>query len=179
MASRAATRRPWPRRAPSLSRAERRFAAAPISRRRCCQGAINRALAHGSRAAKCRGGPRPLPRAPRDRGRRGRRRRVPPPAGPLVVFLNHPFWGPVMRRVGGRLAASLAGAPREATITYLHPVLSGIFDAVPLLERVRADAPGAGCAVWRTRAPRPVGEALAAQPAAASAGAAGVSRIAS
>jgi SAM-dependent methyltransferase len=78
------------------------------------------------------------------------------PPEPLVVFLNHPFWGPVMRRVAARLAASLAEVPREAVVVYLNPVQPGIFDAVPLLERVRAGEGVAECIVWRTRAPRPV-----------------------
>jgi len=78
--------------------------------------------------------------------------RLPP--GPLVVFLNHPFWGPAMRRVAAGLAASLAGAPREAVVVYLNPALPEAFDALPVLERVPAGG-AAGCALWRTRAPRP------------------------
>ena len=113
MASRAATRRPWPRRAPSLSRAERRFAGAPISRRRCCQWAINRALAQVAQrnAAVVRAR---FPGRPAIEVVEGDAAAFRLPPGPLVVFLNHPFWGPVMRRV----AASL-----------LNPALPEAFDA--------------------------------------------------
>lgn len=93
------------------------------------------------------------------------------PQEPLVIFLNHPFWVPVMRQVSSSLAMSLTQAPREAFILYVNPVLSEVFDAMPLLERViiapsdarEEEHPGV-CVrdervmehiIWRTRVPRP------------------------
>ena len=96
--------------------------------------------------------------------------RLPPE--PLVVFLNHPFWAPVLRQVMGNLAASLAEAPREVLVLYLNPVLSKVLDETPWLERVTTAVPGAdppahpdaggpsapptGPAVWGAQA-RPTG----------------------
>ena len=65
------------------------------------------------------------------------------PPEPLVVFLNHPFWAPVLRQVVGNLAASLAEAPREVLVLYLNPVLSKVLDEAPWLERVATALPGA------------------------------------
>ncbi len=83
------------------------------------------------------------------------------PLEPLIIFLNHPFWGPAMRQVSRNLMESLTAAPREAIIFYVNPVLSEIFDAVPLLERVCTDTTDArdervaDYIIWRTRMPCP------------------------
>jgi hypothetical protein len=49
--------------------------------------------------------------------------RYEPPAGPLIVFLYHPFRDPVAAEVMARLNASLAASPRPAAILYGHPTL--------------------------------------------------------
>lgn len=45
------------------------------------------------------------------------------PAGPLVVYLYHPFGAPLAAEVIGRLVAALAEAPRPVAILYGHPTM--------------------------------------------------------
>jgi SAM-dependent methyltransferase len=52
-----------------------------------------------------------------------------PPPTPLVAYFYNPFGEPVMRAVAARLEASLAAAPRDAWIVYVHPDHRAVFDA--------------------------------------------------
>ena len=49
---------------------------------------------------------------------------VPLPAGPLLLFLYHPFAGPVMKRFLAHLLASFAAEPREMILLYANPELA-------------------------------------------------------
>ncbi len=50
-----------------------------------------------------------------------------PPAGPIVLFLYHPFAEAIAEQVMDRLRSSLAGAPRPVAILYGHPTLQPRF----------------------------------------------------
>jgi SAM-dependent methyltransferase len=50
------------------------------------------------------------------------------PAGPLVIYLYHPFPDAIAERVLARIRASLADAPRPVAILYGHPTLQRCID---------------------------------------------------
>ena len=85
-----------------------------------------------------------------------------PPAGPLIVFLYHPFRAPIAAQVMARLRASLEAAPRPVAILYGHPSVQppfadAIFDHERMFARVAQDAPRPGhprpgWSVWSNRA---------------------------
>ena len=56
------------------------------------------------------------------------------PTGPLVLFLFHPFAGPVMRRFLLRLRRALDHEPREVWLVYVHPELEALLRAQAWLE---------------------------------------------
>jgi SAM-dependent methyltransferase len=58
------------------------------------------------------------------------------PAGPLVIFLWHPFVGPVFEKVMQNLADSLARDPREVYVVYLKPEFAELVAKVPGLNRL-------------------------------------------
>ncbi len=53
------------------------------------------------------------------------------PAGPLVLFLYHPFAGPVMRRFLNHVKAAVAAEPREVYLLYANPELAPEIAATP------------------------------------------------
>lgn len=55
------------------------------------------------------------------------------PAGDLVIYLSHPFWKPVMRRVVRTIEAALRSEPRRITVIYCGALLRSLFDRSPLL----------------------------------------------
>ena len=59
---------------------------------------------------------------------------APLPAGPLVVWIYHPFAAPVMRRFLAHLQASLRAEPREAWLLYINPELNPMLRALPWLR---------------------------------------------
>jgi SAM-dependent methyltransferase len=50
------------------------------------------------------------------------------PAGPLVVYMYHPFREPIAEAAIAQLVASLDKAPRPAAVLYCHPTLQPCFD---------------------------------------------------
>ena len=70
------------------------------------------------------------------------------PREPLALFLNHPFWKPVMERVAANLERSLSEAPRPVFVLYLNPMLAELLEQIHALERVQSGAAGM---LWRTR----------------------------
>lgn len=58
------------------------------------------------------------------------------PAGPLVVYLYHPFCRPVLERVLRNLGQSLADQPREAAVVYINLELRDVLDRAVFLKRV-------------------------------------------
>lgn len=58
------------------------------------------------------------------------------PAGPLVVYLYHPFCRPVLDQVLANLARSLAKDPRELVILYINHELRDALDRAPFLRQV-------------------------------------------
>jgi SAM-dependent methyltransferase len=58
------------------------------------------------------------------------------PAGPLVVYLYHPFCRPVLEKVVRNLGRSLAEQPRAAAIIYINHELRDELDRTPFLEQV-------------------------------------------
>ena len=57
------------------------------------------------------------------------------PAGPVVVYLYHPFRGEVARQVLDRVIASVEAAPRPAALLYCHPTLQPRIDPAELESR--------------------------------------------
>jgi SAM-dependent methyltransferase len=49
------------------------------------------------------------------------------PAEPLVVFLYHPFFGDVMRKVARRLTQDVTAHPRPVQIVYLNPLCRDVW----------------------------------------------------
>jgi SAM-dependent methyltransferase len=58
------------------------------------------------------------------------------PAGPLVVYLYHPFCRPVLEKVVRNLGRSLAQEPRDAAIIYINHELRDVLDRAPYLQQV-------------------------------------------
>jgi SAM-dependent methyltransferase len=73
------------------------------------------------------------------------------PREPLALFLNHPFWRPVMKRVVDNLERSLIEAPRPLFVLYVNPVLAEMFEQISKLERIHEGAEGM---LWRARSAR-------------------------
>lgn len=92
------------------------------------------------------------------------------PAGPMVVYLYHPFCRPVLERVLRNLEDALASSPRKVWVLYINAELGDVLDRAPFLERIwaetlemesadrLADRVGSSqeeCVLYRTRAARP------------------------
>jgi SAM-dependent methyltransferase len=58
------------------------------------------------------------------------------PAGPLVVYLYHPFCRPVLDKVLRNLGRSLAEEPRDAAVIYINHELRDALDHAPFLRRI-------------------------------------------
>lgn len=58
------------------------------------------------------------------------------PEAPLVVFLYHPFLGPVLRRVLRRLEEGVGRQPREVYLLYANPTYDEIMAEFPFLEQL-------------------------------------------
>jgi hypothetical protein len=61
------------------------------------------------------------------------------PEGPLVVFMWHPFTGPVFERVIANLEKSLEQDPREVYLVYLKPDFEHVLAASQWLSKIRED----------------------------------------
>ncbi len=57
------------------------------------------------------------------------------PAGPLVLYLYHPFCKPVLERVLRNLETSLSVNPRDAAVIYINLELRDVLDRADFLER--------------------------------------------
>ena len=57
------------------------------------------------------------------------------PPVPLVIFMWHPFVGPVFERVMQNLEDSLLRDPREVYIVYLKPELRHVIERIPSLQK--------------------------------------------
>jgi SAM-dependent methyltransferase len=60
----------------------------------------------------------------------------PFPAGPLVVYLYHPFCRPVLDKVIANLSQSLAHEPRDVAVLYINHELHDLLDRAPFLQQV-------------------------------------------
>ena len=58
------------------------------------------------------------------------------PKEPLVIFMWHPFVGPVFERVMENLAASLRKDPREVYVVYLKPEFEHLVERIPSLNKL-------------------------------------------
>jgi hypothetical protein len=58
------------------------------------------------------------------------------PAVPLVIFMWHPFVGPVFERVMQNLEESLRRDPREVYIVYLKPEFGHVIERIPSLQKL-------------------------------------------
>ena len=58
------------------------------------------------------------------------------PAAPLVIFMWHPFVGPVFERVMQNLEDSLRRDPREVYIVYLKPEFGHMIERIPSLRKL-------------------------------------------
>jgi hypothetical protein len=58
------------------------------------------------------------------------------PAVPLVIFMWHPFVGPVFERVMANLEASLEREPREVYLVYLKPEFKHFVERIPTLRKI-------------------------------------------
>jgi SAM-dependent methyltransferase len=58
------------------------------------------------------------------------------PSGPLVIFMWHPFVGPVFERVMQNLEESLQRDPREVYLVYLKPEFGHVIERMPSLKRL-------------------------------------------
>jgi SAM-dependent methyltransferase len=58
------------------------------------------------------------------------------PAGPSVLYFNHPFCKPVFRKVLNNLRASLSKNPRELFLIYINPEIRRVFESTPFLEKI-------------------------------------------
>ena len=58
------------------------------------------------------------------------------PAGPLVVYLYHPFCRPVLEKVVRNLGRSLAAQPGNAAVIYINHELRDALDRAPYLQQV-------------------------------------------
>ncbi len=61
------------------------------------------------------------------------------PAGPLLLFLYHPFAGPVMKQFLAHLQAAIAAEPREVYLLYANPELAPEMLATPGFEPLWMD----------------------------------------
>jgi SAM-dependent methyltransferase len=61
------------------------------------------------------------------------------PPGPLVIFMWHPFVGPVFERVMQNLDESLRRDPREVYLVYLRPDFKHVVERIPALHKVWED----------------------------------------
>jgi SAM-dependent methyltransferase len=57
------------------------------------------------------------------------------PPGPLVIFMWHPFVGPVFERVMENLEESLRRDPREVYVVYLRPDFEHLVARIPALHK--------------------------------------------
>jgi predicted RNA methylase len=58
------------------------------------------------------------------------------PPVPLVIFMWHPFVGPVFERVMQNLEESLRRNPREVYIVYLKPEFGHVIERIPSLQKL-------------------------------------------
>ena len=58
------------------------------------------------------------------------------PPGPLVIFMWHPFVGPVFERVMDNLDYSLKHDPREVYLVYLRPDFEHMIKRIPSLHKI-------------------------------------------
>ncbi|MGA9716865.1 MAG: class I SAM-dependent methyltransferase [Acidobacteriaceae bacterium] len=58
------------------------------------------------------------------------------PAGPLVLYLYHPFCRPVLEQVMANLSQSLAQEPRQVAVLYINHELHDVLDRAPFLQQV-------------------------------------------
>jgi hypothetical protein len=58
------------------------------------------------------------------------------PTVPLVIFMWHPFVGPVFERVMQNLEESLRCNPREVYIVYLKPEFGHVIERIPSLQKL-------------------------------------------
>lgn len=58
------------------------------------------------------------------------------PAGPLLLYLYHPFAAPVMDVLLERVRASIRREPREVYLLYMNPELDGRLGAMPFVEKI-------------------------------------------
>jgi hypothetical protein len=58
------------------------------------------------------------------------------PAEPLVIFLWHPFVGPVFEKVMENLGASLQSNPREVYVVYLKPEFEEMVVRIPAMKKL-------------------------------------------
>jgi hypothetical protein len=58
------------------------------------------------------------------------------PAVPLVIFMWHPFVGPVFERVMQNLEESLRRDPRQVYIVYLKPEFGHVIERIPSLQKL-------------------------------------------
>ena len=58
------------------------------------------------------------------------------PTVPLVIFMWHPFVGPVFERVMQNLEDSLRRNPREVYIVYLKPEFGHVIERIPSLQKL-------------------------------------------
>lgn len=61
----------------------------------------------------------------------------PIPEGPLVLFLNNPFAGPVMAEVVKNVAESFRRCPRRIVVIYFWPFQAGVWEAAGFLKRIQ------------------------------------------
>lgn len=61
------------------------------------------------------------------------------PNEPLVIFMWHPFVGPVFERVMENLEASLRDHPREVYVVYLKPEFERLVERIPTLSKLWED----------------------------------------
>jgi hypothetical protein len=57
------------------------------------------------------------------------------PPVPRVIFLWHPFVGPVFEKVMANLAESLARDPREVHVVYLKPAFEEMVARIPSMKK--------------------------------------------
>lgn len=60
----------------------------------------------------------------------------PVPDGPLVLFLYHPFAGPVMKRFVEHLKSAAVAQPREILLLYANPELASQLEASGDVDRI-------------------------------------------
>ena len=58
------------------------------------------------------------------------------PSGPLVIFMWHPFVGPIFERVMANLDQSLRRDPREIYLVYLRPDFEHVVQRIPSLHKL-------------------------------------------